>query len=195
MGHPAARYGVSGLYGTHLCIELLETSGKMQVLRLRCAPLRMTNYEGSRENKIACVYHNCGTVHLMIFRLNSSSGHPLYLQLMEQVRHAVETGVLQDGDQMPGIRTLAEELVISHNTVAKAYTELEHEGLLELRHGSGAFIAAPRGARSRATKLLEAQGKVREVVEELRGDGFAQDEIRRLFEAQLMQTGTVARRS
>ena len=131
----------------------------------------------------------------MIFRLNSSSGHPLYLQLMEQVRHAVETGVLQDGDQMPGIRTLAEELVISHNTVAKAYTELEHEGLLELRHGSGAFIAAPRGARSRATKLLEAQGKVREVVEELRGDGFAQDEIRRLFEAQLMQTGTVARRS
>jgi GntR family transcriptional regulator len=131
----------------------------------------------------------------MIFRLNSSSGHPLYLQLMEQVRHAVETGVLQDGDQMPGIRTLAEELVISHNTVAKAYTELEHEGLLELRHGSGAFISAPRGAKSRATKLLEAQGKVRDVVEELRSDGFAQDEIRRLFESQLMHTSTVGRRS
>ncbi|MBS1799751.1 MAG: GntR family transcriptional regulator [Acidobacteria bacterium] len=131
----------------------------------------------------------------MIFRLNSSSGHPLYLQLMEQVRHAVETGVLQDGDQMPGIRTLAEELVISHNTVAKAYTELEHEGLLELRHGSGAFISAPRGARSRAAKLVEAQGKVRDVVEELRGDGFAQDEIRRLFESQLMQTKQTVRRS
>lgn len=131
----------------------------------------------------------------MIFRLNSSSGHPLYLQLMEQVRHAVETGVLQDGDQMPGIRTLAEELVISHNTVAKAYTELEHEGLLELRHGSGAFISAPRGARSRATKLLEAQGKVRGVVEILRGDGFSAEEIRRLFESQLMQSNLTARRS
>lgn len=114
---------------------------------------------------------------------------------MEQVRHAVETGVLQDGDQMPGIRTLAEELVISHNTVAKAYTELEHEGLLELRHGSGAFISAPRVAKTRATKLREAQDRVHDVVEELRSDGFAQDEIRRLFEAQLMHTGTTARRA
>ena len=131
----------------------------------------------------------------MIFRLNPASGHPLYLQLMEQVRHAVETGVLQDGDQMPGIRTLAEELVISHNTVAKAYTALEHESLLELRHGSGAFISAPRGAKSRATKLLEAQSKVRDVVEELRDDGFSQEEIRRLFESRLMYANTTARKS
>ncbi|MBS1823575.1 MAG: GntR family transcriptional regulator [Acidobacteria bacterium] len=131
----------------------------------------------------------------MIFRLNSSSGHPLYLQLMEQVRHAVETGVLQDGDQMPGIRTLAEELVISHNTVAKAYTELEHEGLLELRHGSGAFISAPQGARSRAAKLVEAQARVGEVVGELRGDGFSAEEIRRLFESQLMHAKQTVRRS
>jgi GntR family transcriptional regulator len=130
----------------------------------------------------------------MIFRLNPASGHPMYLQLMEQVRHAVETGVLQDGDLMPGIRTLAEELVISHNTVAKAYTELEHEGLLELRHGSGAFISAPRGAKSRATKLLEAKDKVSNVVEELCDDGFSQEEIRRLFESQLMHTTMTARK-
>jgi GntR family transcriptional regulator len=131
----------------------------------------------------------------MIFRLNPASGHPLYLQIMEQVRHAVETGVLQHGDQMPGIRTLAEELVISHNTVAKAYTELEHEGLLDLRHGSGAYISAPRGAKSRATKLLEAQGKVRVVVEELHDDGFSQEEIRRLFESRLMHSSTTVRKS
>ena len=131
----------------------------------------------------------------MIFRLNPASGHPLYLQIMEQVRHAVETGVLQHGDQMPGIRTLAEELVISHNTVAKAYTELEHEGLLDLRHGSGAFISAPRGAKSRATQLLEAQGKVRVVVEDLHDDGFSQEEIRRLFESQLMHSNLTARKS
>jgi GntR family transcriptional regulator len=131
----------------------------------------------------------------MIFRLNPASGHPLYLQLMEQVRHAVETGVLQDGDLMPGIRTLAEELVISHNTVAKAYMELQHDGLLELRHGSGAYISAPRSAKSRTSKLLKAQTKVRNVVEDLRDDGFASDEIRRLFESQLMHTGTTARKS
>ena len=131
----------------------------------------------------------------MIFRLNPASGHPLYLQLMEQVRHAVETGVLQDGDLMPGIRTLAEDLVISHNTVAKAYMELQHEGLLELRHGSGAYISAPRSAKLRTSKLLKAQTKVRSVVDDLRDAGFAPDEIRRLFESQLVHTGTTARKS
>jgi GntR family transcriptional regulator len=130
----------------------------------------------------------------MIFRLNPSSGHPLYLQLMEQVRHAVETGVLQDGDLMPGIRTLAEDLVISHNTVAKAYTELQHEGLLELRHGSGAYISSPRSAKRRTVKLLEAQVRIREIVQELREDGFSSEELRRLFESQLMNANVPVRK-
>ena len=131
----------------------------------------------------------------MVFRLNASSGHPLYLQLMEQVRHAIETGVLQDGDVMPSIRSLAEELVISHNTVAKAYVELEHEGLLDLRHGSGAYISAPRSAKARAAKLVQAQERVRDVVRDLRETGFSPEEIRRLFEAQLIQSKAVVRQS
>ena len=131
----------------------------------------------------------------MIFRLNLASGQPLYLQLMEQVRHAVETGVLQDGDLMPSIRALAEELIISHNTVAKAYMELQHEGLLELRHGSGAYISAPRTAKTRTAKLVKAQTRVRNVVDDLRDDGFSAEEIRRLFEAQLNNTNTTARKS
>lgn len=130
----------------------------------------------------------------MIFRVNPASGHPLYVQLMDQVRHAIETGVLQDGDLMPGIRTLAEELVISHNTVAKAYIELQHEGLLELRHGSGAYISAPRSAKTRSAKLLKAQSRVRDIVEDLRGDGFSTEEIRRLFEAQLIHTTATTRK-
>ena len=56
----------------------------------------------------------------MFFKLTPTTGQPLYLQLMQQIRHATETGALQDGDQLPGIRTLAEELVVSPNTVAKA---------------------------------------------------------------------------
>ena len=144
---------------------------------------------------IDLMYQYCGTVGDMIFRLNPASGHPLYLQLMEQVRHAVETGVLQEGDLMPSIRALAEELVISHNTVAKAYVELQHEGLLELRHGSGAYITAPRNAKSRAAKLLKAQTHVGEVVEDLLSDGFSPDEVRRLFEARLIHATTTARKS
>jgi len=101
---------------------------------------------------------------------------------MEQVRHAVESGVLQDGDQMPSIRTLAEELVVSHNTIAKAYTELQHEGVLELRHGSGAFISTTRRMRARAEHVQRAQTTVVAVVQGLVEDGLTPDEIRRLFE-------------
>ena len=62
----------------------------------------------------------------MIFSLNPSSGQPIYLQLIQQIQHAIETGVLQTGDPLPSVRTLAQELVISPNTVVKAYSELEH---------------------------------------------------------------------
>ena len=112
------------------------------------------------------------------------------MQLMQQIRHAVETGVLQDGDQLPGIRTLAEELVVSHNTVAKAYSELEHEGLLELRHGSGAYVSARRRSTFRAEKVRLAQDRVRTLVESLHHEGLSQEEIRRLFEAQLLHSIT-----
>ena len=83
----------------------------------------------------------------MLFRPNPSLGVPIYLQLMEQVKHAIETGALRPGEQLPGIRPLAEELVINPNTVAKAYRELEHEGVIELRHGAGAFVSATARAK------------------------------------------------
>ena len=128
----------------------------------------------------------------MFVRPNPSSGVPIYLQLMEQVKHAVETGALRPGDQLPGIRPLAEELVINPNTVAKAYRELEHEGLIELRHGAGAFVAATARARKATDSLRAGQTIVSAAIEKLRGRGLGDDEIRRLFEAELAglrQTG------
>jgi GntR family transcriptional regulator len=107
---------------------------------------------------------------------------------MQQIRHAVETGVLQDGDLLPGIRTLALELVVSHNTVAKAYSELEHEGLLELRHGSGAYVSAGRRRRLRSEKVLLAQDRVRSLIEDLNREGLSAEELRRLFEAAIIST-------
>ena len=77
----------------------------------------------------------------MLFRPNPASGVPVYLQLIEQVKHAIDVGALSPGDQLPAIRRVAEDLVINPNTVAKAYRELEHEGVIELRQGSGAFVS------------------------------------------------------
>jgi len=122
----------------------------------------------------------------MIFRPNPSLGVPIYLQLMEQVKHAVETGALRAGEQLPGIRPLAEELVINPNTVAKAYRELEHEGVIELRHGAGAFISATAATRRKvADKVRLAQPIVSGAIEKLRAKGLTNEEIRRLFEAEL----------
>ena len=121
----------------------------------------------------------------MLFSLNPAAGVPVYLQLMQQVRHAVETGVLRNGDLLPGIRTLAQELVVSHNTVAKAYSELQHEGLLELRHGSGAYISARRNSKSHEEKLRVAQQRIHRLVESLQEDGLSEEAISRLFEAEL----------
>ena len=125
----------------------------------------------------------------MIFTLNSSSGQPLYLQVMQQIRHAIDTGVLQPGDGLPGVRTLAKQLVVSPNTIVKAYSELEHEGLLDLRHGSGAYVAG-RQKKSRTERLRQAQERVRGLVEKLQRDGLSESEIQRLVEAELFCTAS-----
>jgi GntR family transcriptional regulator len=131
----------------------------------------------------------------MFFKLTPTSGQSLYLQLVQQIRHAVESGALQDGDQLPGIRTLAQELVVSPNTIAKAYSELEHEGLLELRQGSGAFISVNHRARSLSNHIQAASRRVIDLVEELRERDFRDEEIRRMFEAALLhQPETVRKR-
>src|SRR5688572_4996716 len=122
----------------------------------------------------------------MIIKPNPSLGVPIYLQLVEQVKHAIETGALRPGDQLPSIRPLAEELVINANTVAKAYRELEREGVVELKQGAGAFVAdTARARRGDAEKFRGAQPLVAETIGELRKRGLSDDEIRRLFEAEV----------
>jgi GntR family transcriptional regulator len=130
----------------------------------------------------------------MFLKLTAASGQPLYMQLMQQIRHAAESGALRDGDQLPGIRTLAEELVVSPNTVAKAYSELEHEGLLELRQGSGAFVCVKRRARSLTDRVEDARRRVGDLLSELREEGLHDEEIRRVFEAELLQSMTPVRK-
>ena len=122
----------------------------------------------------------------MPFSLNPSTGQPLYLQLILQIRNAIETGVLQPGDPLPALRVLAQELVVSPNTVVKAYAELESEGLIDIRHGSGAYVSAKRGMRPRVDRLRVAQDRVRALIARLRADGLSDEELHRMFEAELL---------
>ena len=119
----------------------------------------------------------------MIFRLNPNSGLPIYLQIMEQVKHAVENGVLRPGDQLPGLRKLAETMVMNPNTVAKAYRELEHEGIIELRQGAGAFVSENLNTKVVTDRMQTARPIVEKAVERLLALGLSEEEIRRLIEA------------
>jgi GntR family transcriptional regulator len=76
----------------------------------------------------------------MRFQLNFKSGKAVYLQLVDQVRMAAASGALQPGDTLPSIRPLAEDLRVNRNTVAKAYAELESQGVIETIAGKGCFV-------------------------------------------------------
>jgi GntR family transcriptional regulator len=76
--------------------------------------------------------------------ITTGTGVPIYKQLIDQVKSALASGEYVEGDQLPSIRVLAERLVVNPNTVAKAYNEMVHEGLVETWPGKGFFIATRR---------------------------------------------------
>jgi GntR family transcriptional regulator len=128
----------------------------------------------------------------MLLRLNPSSGVPLYVQLVEQVKHAIETGTIRAREQLPSVRQMAEELLINPNTVARAYRELEHEGVIELKHGSGAYIR--EAIVPRAKLMQKAHAVVRSAIDQLESFDLSEDEIRRLLESELAQRRTGKKR-
>ena len=76
----------------------------------------------------------------MLFHIDFKTGKPAYLQLVDQVRYAAASGGLRTGEPLPSVRQLAEELRINRNTIAKAYTELENQGVIETVPGKGCFL-------------------------------------------------------
>lgn len=78
----------------------------------------------------------------MRFQLNFKSGKPVYLQMVDQVKAAAASGAVREGDPLPSIRPLAEELRVNRNTVAKAYAELESQGVIESHAGKGSYLRA-----------------------------------------------------
>ena len=76
----------------------------------------------------------------MIIQIDFKSGKPVYLQLVDQIRYAAASGTLRSGEPLPSIRPLAEELRLNRNTIAKAYAELEGQGIIEMIPGKGCFL-------------------------------------------------------
>ena len=100
----------------------------------------------------------------MILQVDFQAGKPVYLQLADQIRYAAASGKLRPGDPLPALRPLAEELRINRNTIAKAYSELESQGIIETIPGKGFFVKqnrSPFTERVRQQMLLtEIDGAV-----------------------------------
>ena len=119
--------------------------------------------------------------------INTGSATPIYKQITDQVRLALATGKLAVGDQLSSVRALAEELVINPNTVARAYTDLAREGLIESRAGRGVFVTRKRKMFTRE----EGRRRLEPLMDGLIGEAmvmdFTQEELRAAFEKKLSQ--------
>ena len=76
------------------------------------------------------------------FQIDAQSGIPVYRQVMDQIKYYVASGTIREGAQLPSIRELAQSITVNPTTIVKAYNELVHEAVIELRQGKGAFVAA-----------------------------------------------------
>ena len=119
------------------------------------------------------------------FHLNHRSGVPLYLQLKEQVKTAVAGGVLKPGDQLPPVRELALKLTVNPNTIARAYSELERDGLLSSEQGRGTFVRAAEPLLGTEERRIQVQGLVDKVIVEAFNLRLTAKELNEIWEQRL----------
>ena len=118
----------------------------------------------------------------MQFQLNFKSGKPVYLQLVDQVKAAVASGAAQAGDSLPSIRPLAEDLRVNRNTVAKAYAELESQGVIETAAGRGCFISGQPTTLRKDARVRILTEEVDQAVVQAHHLQVGKDEFLRLVE-------------
>lgn len=113
----------------------------------------------------------------MWIEIDTRSGVPIYVQIVDRVRHAVEVGGLRAGDKLPTVRALAEELTIAPNTIVKAYNELRRMGIVESRPGVGTIVVEGIEEVSRERNVEALYGRLRELVRDAASLGISQDEL------------------
>lgn len=113
----------------------------------------------------------------MLFHVNASSGVPIYVQIETQVKNAVAAGALKKNGALPSIRKLAVELRVNPNTVARAYQELEREGVIGTVPGGGTYVAGHTPRFLKSEKLRRLQPYARQIAVEGTQLGLSEDEI------------------
>jgi GntR family transcriptional regulator len=117
----------------------------------------------------------------MMFQIDSASRTPIYRQLAQQIREAVARGRLGADERLPSVRELSRTLVVNPNTVARVYTELERDGILNTRPGLGVFVAQPRNDLTRRARKDRLVALLDQLLTEAVHLGFAAEEVSALL--------------
>lgn len=117
--------------------------------------------------------------------VNPRSGVPIYVQIVDQVKHALDVGSLQPGDALPTVRQLASDLTIAPNTIVKAYNELQTLGLIESRPGTGTVVLQNLNGSMQKHRLESLLARLHELVRDAAGLGLSRSELEMYFEAEI----------
>jgi GntR family transcriptional regulator len=121
--------------------------------------------------------------------ISKSNKEPIYAQITSQVKKQILSGKLLPGENLPSIRKLAKDLQVSVITTKKAYEELEREGFIEFRIGSGSFVTENSLQQLQANSVVLYEQEIDRLINELIGTGLSFDEVREIFEKKLRERG------
>jgi GntR family transcriptional regulator len=117
---------------------------------------------------------------MISFALDAKSGVPIYRQIQDQIRYGIASGRLRPGEQLPTVRALAVDLSVNPNTVIKAYTELERQGVLTTEQGSGTFVASlPQPVLPAEDRQAKLKALCAEFLGQVAQYGFGPDDVLR----------------
>lgn len=121
----------------------------------------------------------------MFIQIELSNGLAIYDQVVRQVKFAIAQGALEPGQRIPSVRELAKELAINPNTVARAYQQLQADGVLETVRGLGLEVSATAAKHCRVERQKLVQARLRQALVEAQQSGLTGDELRQLVDSEL----------
>jgi GntR family transcriptional regulator len=128
---------------------------------------------------------------MLLLDVNSADGRPIYAQISDRVKFAVAGGALRAGDLVPSVRELSKQLVVNPNTVARAYRDLQSEGLLESVRGMGLQVAEGAVERCRAARKEMVRERLRRAIEEARQSSLDPAEIETILREEWVRAAAV----
>jgi len=124
---------------------------------------------------------------MLHLQINPNSGVPVYRQVMDQIKYYVASGLLAPGAQLPSIRSLATSLAVNPTTIVKAYSELQHGGIVEMKQGKGAFVAESAGALSESQLRSALKQLARQLTVEAAQMGASAELVMKVVQEELQK--------